>query len=479
MVRVDGFGRAPVKEVALFADSHPFRDPYAPVGGRSKVQATRKPGARVRVRRTPDSRADSRRRASRSAERQRARDADEYVSREWHRSPWGGFEDHRIAQPTSGLDGSRRGLPAKTDRAAGLGGTARPFARSDAPSRRAQNARPHSVGRYGDGSGRAEGGNWMTFKVESREDLDLAAQQNPHRKAEVARARVREREIALRRAGPRLDRRLERALQYLHNRSSYPENDPDPDGTQTARSVQEGMRRAWRHAEDEEDEEAGWPAGDIERRRRWSDGEMAYDAARHTHDELGRDYIPEPEDFRRYTHQDTGRGAQPLAKYSEGVEKALLTQREEGMRARLQQLRNEELALRTAEARQGPPPGWQQQMLSGMAPVTPYPQPPRHKTADLYTAAVLTQQRALAADRATADLMQRRLALEQHNLAYGWSLAHLQQHQQAVNSRAFNQNPIVVGPDGSRWAGVAALPARHEPVTPYNSESVVPSGWEW
>ena len=201
---------------------------------------------------------------------------------------------------------------------------------------------------------------------------------------------------------------------------------------------------------------------------------------------LGADYTAEPDDRLRYTHQDTGRGAQPLSGaapqvHSTGLEQALLTQREEGMRARLQQLRNEELALRSAEARQGLPPGWQQIGATDglVAPVTPYPQPHRHTTADLYTAAVLAQQRALAADRAAAEMLQRRLALEEHNLGYGWSLAHLQQNLQAANLLAYNENPVVVGPDSTRWSGVPALPARQDPVTLYNPASVVPEGWEF
>lgn len=134
--------------------------------------------------------------------------------------------------------------------------------------------------------------------------------------------------------------------------------------------------------------------------------------------------------------------------------------------------------MRRAEVQQGPAPGWQQgQRAAGMAP-----QPRRHTSEDLYAAAVLTQQRALASERATAELMRKRLALEQHNVGYAWSLNHLAQHQQAMNSLAYNQNPIVVGPDGSRsWSGVTATPARHEPVTPYdyNRISAVPAGWEF
>ena len=476
MVRVDGYGRAPVKDVALFADSHPFRDPFEPIGGRSQVQSTRrKPGVQMRMRRTPDSLADSR---SRSARRHCAEDADEFVSREWQRSPWGGFEDHRIAQPTSPLDGSRSGLPAKTERPAGVSRGSRRSPQAETAKSRVD--RPHSVGRYADGSGRGVDGNWMTYRVESREDLGYAAQQDPQRKSEVARARVRERATRLRREQPRLDRRLDRALQYLHNRSPFPENDPDPDGTQMAQAIGERMRRAWQHAEDVEDETAGRPPGDIERRRRWSDSELAYDAARHAQDELGPDFIGEPADLLRYTHQDTGRGAQPCPEqevYSSGAEQALLSRREEGMRARLQQLRNEELARRAAEARQGPPPGWQQVGGSSgiVAPATPYPQPQRHTSADVYAAAVLAQQRALAADRAAAEMMRQRLALEQHNLAYGWSLAHLQQHLQAGHS----QHQVMVGPDSTRWSGVPSLPGRHEPVTPYNPISVVPEGWEF
>jgi hypothetical protein len=260
MVRVDGYGRAPVKDVALFADSHPFRDPYAPVGGRSKVQSARKPGVQVRMRRTPDSLADSRSRSARAVRRQRAEDADEFVSREWQRSPWGGFEDHRIAQPTSALGGARRGLPAKTERPAGVSRGSRQYSHVDTNTKRCAE-RPHSVGRYSDGSGRCVDGNWMTYRIESRADLGSDAQQNLQRKSEVARARVRERAIRLRREEPRLDRRLERALHYLHNRSGFPENDPDPDGSQTARAVEENMRRAWQYAEDAEDEQAGYPAG--------------------------------------------------------------------------------------------------------------------------------------------------------------------------------------------------------------------------
>ena len=346
MTRTDGYGRTVAK------DAHPFRDPFAQLGGRANVQQTRRPGSAPRMRRTPDSqqrrtpdsRADSRQRSARSARTQRAKDADEFVSREWHRSPWGGFEN-RIAQPTSGLDGERRGLPARIDRSAGVGGKARPFAREDAPPRQSRSARAHTVGRYGDGSGRAAPGEWLTYKAESREDLSAAAKQNPARKAEVARARIREREVALRRSGPRLDRRLERALHYLHNRSGYPENDPDPDGTHAAREISARIQDAWRHAEDAEDERAGWPPGDISRRRRWSEGELAYDAARHTQDELGpEDYLPESEDYYRYTDQRTGRGAQPAAAlfspqvsvdgamgYSEGVEQALVRQKEEAM----------------------------------------------------------------------------------------------------------------------------------------------------
>lgn len=485
MVRVDGYGRAPVKDVQLFADSHPFRDPYAAVGGRSKVQSTRKPGVQIRMRRTPDSLADSRSRSARAVRRQRDEDAEEFVSREWQRSPWGGFDDYRIAQPTSALGGTRHGLPAKTEKPAGISRGSRRYSQIDTSKRRAD--RPHCVGRYADRSGGCVDGNWMTYRIESREDLGTGAQQNAQRKSEVARARVRERATRLRREGPRLDRRLERALQYLHNRSGYPENDPDPDGRQTARVVEERMRRAWQYAEDAEDEQVGRPPGSIERRRRWSDSELAYDAARHAQDELGPDYVAEPEDFLRYTHQDTGRGAQPppqeaVPLHSTGVEQALLTRREEGMRARLRQLRSEELALRTAAARQGPPPGWQQvgAPYSGdiMAPVIPYPRPHRNTSADLYTAAVLAQQRALAADRAAAEMMQRRLTLEEHNIA----LAHLQQHLQVANFWTHNQypvHPVVVNPDGTRWSGVPSLPVRHEHVTPYNSMSVVPEGWEF
>lgn len=486
MVRVDGYGRAPVKDVALFADSHPFRDPFAAVGGRRKVQSTRKPGVQMRLRRTPDSIADSRARSARPASRQQAKDADELVTRAWQRSPWGGFEDHCIAQPTSAVDGPRCGLPAKMERPAGVSGGTHQNSRVNSTRRRLE--RPHPAGRYADGSGRCTDGSWMTFRSESREDLAYGAVQNPQRKSQVARARVRERAIRLRRERPRLDRRLERALQYLHNRSIYPENDPDPDGTETARAAEERMRRAWRHAEDLEDEDEGRPLGDVERRRRWSDGELAYDAARHTQEEMGPDFYAEPEDYLRYTHQDTGRVAQPqsraaLPKYSAGVEQALLSQREEGMRARLQQLRNEELALRSAEARLGPPPGWQQIASVGTtgitAPATSYPWPHRQTSADLYAAAVLAQQRALAADRATAEMIQRRLALEQHNQGYLWSLAHLHQNRQAVNHLAYNQYPVVVDPDGRRWSGVPALPAREDPVKPYNPQSVVPPGWEF
>ena len=96
---------------------------------------------------------------------------------------------------------------------------------------------------------------------------------------------------------------------------------------------------------------------------------------------------------------------------------------------------------------------------------------------DLYTVAVLAQQRALAADRAAAEMLQRRLALEEHNLGYAWSLAHLQQNLQAANLLAYNQHPVVVGPDSTRWSGVPALPARQDPLTLYNPASVVPEGW--
>ena len=146
------------------------------------------------------------------------------------------------------------------------------------------------------------------------------------------------------------------------------------------------------------------------------------------------------------------------------------------MRARLRQLHDEELALRTAEARQGYPAVWQQiggsRMQGIVAPVTPYPQPRRVNSAELYTSAVLAQQRALASDRAAVEAMQRRLALEQHNLAYGWSLKHLEQHLQAAN-----RSNVMVGPDSMRWSGVPSMPERHEPV--YNPMSVVPEGWQF
>ena len=353
MVRTDGYGRAKVKDVSLFHDDHPFRDPWATAAvGRPATRRAR--SAPLRRTATGGDASGRARRGGGSA------DADEFISREWRRSPWGGFEEMAIAAPTSALDGKRRGLPAQDHRAAGMG-RQRPYARTP-PRPRPKSARPHSVGRYGGTSGSTD---WLTFRSENRSEL---AEQggHPHRRGEVARKNVRAREALRRRTGRRLDRRLERALGYLRERDGHREKpDPDPDGREVAaaaKAVVEAEEQRWR---DEQQRHEQPPRPDAR--------------------------APGPE--RRE------------ADYSEGVSQALFAAREEGMRARLHELHQQELARRDARDPTGFHTGPLPSPVAGG-----YPRAERRTAEDVWIAQVLAQQRALASERAHADMLRQRRA---------------------------------------------------------------------
>ena len=91
--------------------------------------------------------------------------------------------------------------------------------------------------------------------------------------------------------------------------------------------------------------------------------------------------------------------------YSEGVSQALLAAREEGMRARLHELHQQELSWRDARNPTGFHTGPLPSPVAGG-----YPRAERRTAEDVWIAQVLAQQRALASERAHADMLRQRRA---------------------------------------------------------------------